>query len=689
MIYGTRTQLSKPLPGQSVDRSHPLGAALVAAFPCSGGSGSVIDSITSNGLVLTNGSWTSGIHGSALDLTSTGAAASLTVPSAWKATLPITLVCEVDFTGTPSNGGTLFGVYDNTSASSPYYDWILGFGSSNDLVLGYNSGGSSATLAAGSPTSLANRGRTWIACVITSTSQAVYLDNPWTAYASASASISSPTYGATAEFEIGTPSFLGSKTAACRFHYGYVFNRALTSTELASLKGNPWQVYRRPQLTLGQTRATPVYRQRANFDSTGYVSTDTTLTLTGVQQGSTLLMAIGEYPNGQPTFVKDDLLNSFTLDGYNSSFGGSTWLYRLSNVTGGTRTVTVRPSGASFLHLCLSEWSNLTPTQALKSTATNYNPNSSGNTLQFGGVSGTGAWTSTPRSGDLIFVSFASANGRTGLSCDGGMTLLYTSNSGDQTGANFYMTADGVPRRHTISWTTNDHGGVFAAVYTAIDASFADLRTVCSLTADATVTHGNTWVATASLSSATTVSGSGKVAHPASSTLSCVATVSVTARVAHPATASLSSVATLTSTGKVSHPCTASLSSVSTVSGVGRVAHPCTASLACVVTLTSTPRVSRTITSTLGSVVTLTASAHVAHTLSATLSGVASVVTLASVLRTVSATLTAECTCTGTASSGFSGPLNSDVWGTARRLTPDPERSTSRPLNPRGVSSPN
>jgi hypothetical protein len=229
----------KPPVGYGLNWSHPLAQGLLAFFPCNEGGGSPVD--LCQGLALTKnsigGTWGQDQNGTVYTTNAGSAGATVVAPAYLQIQPPLTFVWSGNILGTPSNTATVFGItYSNTS-TSPFSAFYCMLYSTLYFSMQFSYSASAQTTINSAVQSL---GPNWFAGTITSSAQALYVNNPWVAAGSKSQAITTTAYTANSLVTLGVPSYQGL-TNASSHSYGLIYNRILSNAELNQLYTfGPW-----------------------------------------------------------------------------------------------------------------------------------------------------------------------------------------------------------------------------------------------------------------------------------------------------------------------------------------------------------------------------------------------------------------------------------------------------------------
>jgi hypothetical protein len=232
----------KPPLGYGVNWSHPLANGLLAFLACNEGGGAPVDLCYGLNLAPNaagNGTWGQDKNGRVYTTNSAGIGATVAAPSYLQIQPPMTLVWSGNLLGTPSNQTPIFGVTYTNAFTNPYHGYILigSIAPSYLLAFTYNTGsGNYTTVSSGT----LSYGPFWLAGTITSSAQALYVNNPWVAAATKAQAITTIAY-ASPELVVGTATFQSAYSSSSSHSYGLIYNRILTSAELNQLYTyGPW-----------------------------------------------------------------------------------------------------------------------------------------------------------------------------------------------------------------------------------------------------------------------------------------------------------------------------------------------------------------------------------------------------------------------------------------------------------------
>jgi hypothetical protein len=244
------SQTQKPPIGTPLDRTSPLLNGLLWFSPCwENGGGVAADVIAGNSLVLApSTTWLPGQSpqsGGGIGCLAAGrGAVSGPWTSAYKptgATGPWSLVCGVSWTGVAhSSFGEIFGITANNINTISSYPIKIQWSSTNNffrIVTG------SSALAAGSAAVTANKLLVLVA-TLGSGGSVMYVNG--SVVGSAGVSTNTPLWSSGSGVWCGSsdPGGAGTSLAAqTRFHFGAVYNRALSAGEAQAWTINPWQLF--------------------------------------------------------------------------------------------------------------------------------------------------------------------------------------------------------------------------------------------------------------------------------------------------------------------------------------------------------------------------------------------------------------------------------------------------------------
>ena len=232
----------KPPVGYGVNWGHPLAQSLVTFFACNEGGGAPVD--LCYGLALTKnstapGTWSQDQNGAVYNTTVTGSGATIATPAYLQIQPPITHVWCGNLLGTPAASSYLAGVSYTNANTTPYsaFEYYFAVGPKVTSQYTYNtSAGNYQYMTSG----ILSNGPLWLATTIASTSQNLYVNNPWVASGSQGTTITQIAYASSLTF-VGVPSFQNAYNANCSTSYYLIYNRILTSAELQLLySSGPW-----------------------------------------------------------------------------------------------------------------------------------------------------------------------------------------------------------------------------------------------------------------------------------------------------------------------------------------------------------------------------------------------------------------------------------------------------------------
>lgn len=236
------TLLSKtqkpPFGPLKLDFGHPLAQGLVGFFALNEfGNQVVFDLLAGVAPSLAGGAtWDSRSGRSGLLTNAAGALATVATPTRLQLQLPISIVWRGAYLGGQDANAFIFGSSYSNNDTNPYVCYNLDFDGSSNIRLGWNNG-STQTINSAAPAT----GQLWLGGTLAAASQALYINDPFTAAATASVAGASISYGATTQITFG--GYAGvSRNAAVLHEVGHVYNRVLSTAELAWLKAEPYSM---------------------------------------------------------------------------------------------------------------------------------------------------------------------------------------------------------------------------------------------------------------------------------------------------------------------------------------------------------------------------------------------------------------------------------------------------------------
>ena len=235
----------KPRPFRKPDLGHPLSRGLVGCWLMTEGGGNIVQDLSGNGLHGTfagDPTWTAGSDGPAITFDGTGDSIPLT--SSLIKTPTVTVVAKVKMDSFVGAIGAGIVASNNSQLA-----WRLTTTTTNDTIKfsinAYNTDIAFGTsnLSTGTYYSLAG--------LYDGTNVKVYVDGVSGTPVAAAGPI---TYGV--DFEIGRQFTTDTYAFEGDIEFVYIFNRALSPTEIQSLYINPYQMFRRKPIELW-TAASP------------------------------------------------------------------------------------------------------------------------------------------------------------------------------------------------------------------------------------------------------------------------------------------------------------------------------------------------------------------------------------------------------------------------------------------------
>lgn len=235
---------SKPPAGTPIDFSHPLARGLVLAFPFNQYHGAPVDSV--RGLRLTpkgqlNDTLRWGQGAGFINAANTNGAEA-TCPDYAKLAMPITIVWQGLKLGLPTAGSNagIFGVSFDNANTTPFLSYSFIYNSTTSVYL---YGGNGATQSASSGTLPAN-GPLWLAATIENGRQALYVNTAATP-AGTGTGTTAITYSSTSLVYVGNYTNI-VRNSNTRSDLGYIWNRALTLSELQWIEAEPYAMFAPP-----------------------------------------------------------------------------------------------------------------------------------------------------------------------------------------------------------------------------------------------------------------------------------------------------------------------------------------------------------------------------------------------------------------------------------------------------------
>lgn len=231
-----------PMGPLKLDAGHPLAQGLVLALVINETGSQVINDAVGRNLLTKQGSPTWGsVAGSGLGLSTTtgGAGFQVAAPSSVAMQPPLTIVWKGVYIGGAAANAGIFGVTFTNSDTSPFLAYSLEWDNGTPSPrFAFNDGSFESVVPA---ISVAAGSSLWLAGVHTGSLQFFYQQDPYTANTAAGQKTLPISYGSPILY-LGGVSYV-SRTPAVFHEVAHIYNRALSSAELAWLKAEPYSMF--------------------------------------------------------------------------------------------------------------------------------------------------------------------------------------------------------------------------------------------------------------------------------------------------------------------------------------------------------------------------------------------------------------------------------------------------------------
>jgi hypothetical protein len=242
--------IDKPVTPATINFGNPLAQGLICCLLANEMGGPLVDLVSAQTVPLI-GSGVRGVFQFGPGLNCNGNASGAT-KTAWDRLKNVSQQCTVLFRGQVASGGsnfsTLFGVaYANPSAT-PFYAYLLDRGALGTTVrINWNSGGVQNNLT-GTPTAYDGTERQYVGVIRGSSGLCELFETTaagLTQRLNSSSANAGPNYTATSSLDVGYGS--GTSDSKTIFRHGYIWNRALTRTEIEQLFVEPYAFIKSPR----------------------------------------------------------------------------------------------------------------------------------------------------------------------------------------------------------------------------------------------------------------------------------------------------------------------------------------------------------------------------------------------------------------------------------------------------------